>query len=71
MGHVTVCAAHVIPSVQSGNQCESLWAWHALVEIAGIEVNATVDTAADITIVTQKVYDSMQPKTHIVQESNI
>lgn len=32
--------------------------------------NATVDTDAYITIVSQKVYDSMQPKPHIFK-SNI
>lgn len=42
-----------------------------MVEIAGMEVNPTVDTAADITIVSQNIYDSMQPKPNIVEESNI
>lgn len=42
-----------------------------LVGFAGMEVNATVDTAADITIVSQNVYDSMQPKPYIVEKSNI
>lgn len=41
-----------------------------LVEIAGMEMNPTVDTAADITIVSQKVYDSMKSKPHIVKETN-
>lgn len=67
----SVSAAHVIPSVQSGSQGEGSGAWHVLVGIAGLEVNATVDTAADIPIVSQNVYDSMQPKPHIVEESNI
>lgn len=67
----SVSAAHVIPSVQSGNQGDGSGAWHVLVGIAGMDVNATVDTAADITIVSQKVYDCMQPKPHIVEESNI
>lgn len=34
-------------------------------------MNATVNTAAYITIVSQKVYDSMQPKPQVFEESNI
>lgn len=34
-------------------------------------VNATVDTAANITIVSQKVNDSMIPKPPILDKSNI
>lgn len=38
----SVSAAHVIPSVQSGKQGEGSGAWRVLVEIAGMEMNATV-----------------------------
>jgi predicted aspartyl protease len=39
--------------------------------VGGLQIHATVDTAADITVISARVFDSMIPKSHVVSESSI
>lgn len=67
----TVNATYVILSVRSGSQSYSSGAWHVPIQIGGQEIHATIDTAADITIISGKVYDSLRPKPTIVRDTNV
>ena len=51
----------VVPSVRAGAQERGENAWHIPVSINDMLVDAVVDTAADITIIFQRVYESLKP----------
>ena len=61
----------VVPSVRVGAQerCDS--AWHMPVSNNGIVVDAVVDTAAEIIIISQRVYKSLKPRPGGCKEMNV
>lgn len=67
----TVNATYVIPSVRPGSQSLSSGAWNVPIQIGGQEIHDTIDTVADITIISGKVYESLRPKPTIVRDTNV
>lgn len=63
----TVNATYVIPSVRPGSQSFSSGVWNLPIQIGGQEIHDTIDTVADITIISGKVYESLRPKPTIVR----
>lgn len=57
-----VNATYVIPSVRSESQSftPTPRAWYVPIQIGGQEIHAPIDTAADITIISGKVYESLR-----------
>lgn len=61
-----VYATYVIPSVRSESQSftppppPTPRAWYVPIQIGGQEIHAPIDTAADITIISGKVYESLR-----------
>lgn len=64
-----VSATYVIPSVRSESQSFTPRAWYLPIQIGGQEIHAPIDTAADITIISGKVYESLRPKLTIVRDT--
>ena len=52
----------VVPSVRAGAQERGESAWHMPVSINGMVLDAVVDTAAEITIISQRVHESLKPR---------
>lgn len=48
-------------SVRSGGLGYGESAWRISIKVNGVSVSAVVDTAAEITIIAQRVYDKMSP----------
>ena len=61
----------VVPSVRAGAQECGENAWHIPVSIHGMVVDAVVDTAAEITIISQRVYKSLKPRPGGCKEMNV
>ena len=61
----------VVPSVRAGAQECDESAWHIPVSIHGMVVDAVVDTAAEITIISQRVYKSLKPRPGGCKEMNV
>ena len=61
----------VVPSVRAGAQECGEKAWHIPVSIHGMVVDAVVDTAAEITIISQRVYISLKPRPGGCKEMNV
>ena len=53
-------ARRVVVSVRTGAQERSEGAWRFQVSINGMVVDAVVDTAAEITVISQMVYGSLK-----------
>ena len=53
-------ARRVVPSVRTGAQERGEGAWRFQVSINGMVVDAVVDTAAEITVISQMVYGSLK-----------
>lgn len=58
-------ATRVVPSVRSGGLGYGESAWRIPIKVNGVLVSAVVDTAAEITIIAQQVYDKMSPRPEI------
>ena len=54
-------ARRVVPSVRAGAQERGEGVWRIPVSINGMVVEAVVDTSAEITIISQRVYESLKP----------
>ena len=52
----------VVPSVRAGAQERGDSAWQIPVSINSMVVDAVVDIAAEITIISQRVYKSLKPR---------
>ena len=61
----------VVPSVRAVAQERGDSAWHIPVNIHGMVVDAVVDTAAEITIISQRVYKSLKPRPGGCKEMNV
>ena len=61
----------VVPSVRAGAKERGENAWHIPVSINGMVVDAMVDTAAEITIISQRVYESLTLCPGGVEEMNV
>ena len=64
-------ATYDIPSVRSGSQGLGSGAWRVPLQIGGQQINATIDTAADITIISGEVYRSLRPRPEVVRDTNV
>lgn len=64
-------ATYIIPSIRSGSQGLSAGAWRIPLTIGGQQVKATIDTAADITIISGQVYRSLRPQPEVVKDTNV
>uniref|UniRef100_K1PUT2 Uncharacterized protein n=1 Tax=Magallana gigas TaxID=29159 RepID=K1PUT2_MAGGI len=58
-------ATRVVPSIRSGGLGYGESAWRISIKVNGVLVSAVVDTAAQITIIAQRVYDKMSPRPEI------
>ena len=61
----------VVPSVRAGAQECGESVCHIPVSIHGMVVDAVVDTAAEITIISQRVYKSLKPRPGGCKEMNV
>ena len=61
----------VVPSVRAGTQERGDSAWHMPVSINGKVVDAVVDTAAEITIISQRLFKSLKPRPGGCKEMNV
>ena len=52
----------VVLSVRAGAQERGESAWHMPVSINGMVLDELVDTAAEITIILQRVHESLKPR---------
>ncbi|XP_061175911.1 uncharacterized protein LOC133184852 [Saccostrea echinata] len=66
-----VKATYVIPSIMSGSQSIGSGAWRIPIQIGGQQIMATIDTAADITIISGEVYKSLRPQSDIVRDTYV
>jgi hypothetical protein len=59
--------------MRSGSQCLHSGAWSIPLQIGGQQTYATIDTAADITILSGEVYKSLRPRPeiHVVRDTNV
>ena len=55
-------ARRVVPSVRAGAQERGEGAWRIPESINGMVVDAVVDTSAEITFISQRVYESLKPR---------
>ena len=61
----------VVPSVRAGAQECGESAWHIPVSIHGMVVDAVIDTAAEISIISQRVYKSLKLRRGGCKEMNV
>lgn len=61
----------VVHSIRSGGHSNGERAWRIPVTICGVVVNAVVDTAAELTIISQNVYDKLPWRTELDFHNNV
>lgn len=64
-------ATRVVPSVRSGGRGYGESAWRIPIKVNGVLVSAVVDTAAEITIIAQRINDKMFPLPEISSSINV